>query len=95
MSSASRERELARRAAHGEREAFDALYEAWFARVYALALRRTGAPDVAEALTASTLEAAFEKLPQLEGPEPARARLLALFSEVLAAHEMAAGSRER
>ncbi len=91
MSPASRERELARRVASGEREAFDALYEAWFARVYALAARRTPTRDAAEAVTASTLEAAFAKLPQLDGPEPLRARLLAILSEILAARDLSEG----
>jgi hypothetical protein len=53
---------LARRAAHGERKAFDLFYERSFPPAFAFASRRCADPREAEALTERVLEAAVDCL---------------------------------
>jgi DNA-directed RNA polymerase specialized sigma24 family protein len=57
------EAELVARAAAGSREDFEGLYETYFPRVYAFAVRRLGARDAAERVTRRVLLDLVEHLP--------------------------------
>jgi RNA polymerase sigma-70 factor (ECF subfamily) len=59
--------DLVRRAVGGEVEAFEELYRANVGRVYALCLRMTGNPGVAEELTQETFVRAWRKLGSFRG----------------------------
>ena len=58
---------LARAVRRGERAAFDALYEHWFAAIYAYASRRSEDPAAAEALAERIWLAAIEALDDYTG----------------------------
>jgi len=61
------EQELVRRAQHGDVGAFEALYRAHVNRVYAVTLRLTGDPDLAQDLTQEAFVRAWRKLGSFRG----------------------------
>jgi RNA polymerase sigma-70 factor (ECF subfamily) len=61
------ERELALAAKAGEVSAFEKLYRATAGRVYAVCLRLSGSPDLADELTQETFVRAWRKLPAFRG----------------------------
>jgi len=63
----SHQADLVRRAVGGEIEAFEELYRANAGRVYALCLRMTGDPAVAEELTQESFVRAWRKLSSFRG----------------------------
>jgi DNA-directed RNA polymerase specialized sigma24 family protein len=73
---------LVYRAAHGDREAFDAVYDASFACAYAFSLRCSADRAAAEALTEQILERAFRDLAQYAGDVPFAAWLFHLAKQV-------------
>lgn len=71
------------RAIRGDREAFEALYEASFPCVHAFASRRCGARLATEALTEAILVRAFQELGQYRGDMPWAAWLLGVAKQVV------------
>ena len=61
------EPDLVRRAQQRDPQAFAALYRAHLGRVYALCLRMTANPSLAEELTQQSFIGAWEKLPRFRG----------------------------
>jgi RNA polymerase sigma-70 factor (ECF subfamily) len=61
------ERELVLAAKAGEVSAFEKLYRCAVGRVYALCLRLSGSPEIAEELTQETFVRAWRKLPSFRG----------------------------
>jgi RNA polymerase sigma-70 factor (ECF subfamily) len=57
------DRSLAERASRGEIDAFGLLYRRYVDRIYGFVYRRSGSPDVAEEVTASTFERALRGMP--------------------------------
>jgi RNA polymerase sigma-70 factor (ECF subfamily) len=62
-----RDRELVARILAGSREDFDALYDAYFPRVFRFALKRLGDPAEAEDVTQEVFETIFRVLPSWRG----------------------------
>ena len=84
--------ELARRAAEGDRSAFGALFDDWFDRVYAFALRRSPSREAAESATERSLARAFAQLAGYDGSTPFSAWLLAIVKRELRSSEPASRS---
>lgn len=61
------ERDLLQRVASGSRAGFDRLYEAYFPRVYGLAMRRLGTHAAAEQVTRQVFLDLVEALPDSPG----------------------------
>lgn len=74
--------QLVRRAASGEAEAFAAVYQQGFNRVYRFAVRRTSGRQEAEALTERILEQSFGQLDRYTGAVPFSAWLLGIAKRV-------------
>lgn len=62
-----RDRELVEALLAGDRDAFDRVYDAYFPRVYAFALKRVGDPAEAEDLAQETFVQLFRSLESFEG----------------------------
>jgi DNA-directed RNA polymerase specialized sigma24 family protein len=73
---------LVQRAACGDREAFDAVYDASFPAVYAYAARKAVGKRGAELLCERILEEAFRELDRYEGDTPFAAWLLGVARRV-------------
>jgi DNA-directed RNA polymerase specialized sigma24 family protein len=82
---------LTQRAARGDRDAYEAVYDASFPRVYAFAVRRTGERRGAERLCERILRRVFRDLHGYAGDVPFAAWLLGVAKQV--AHEHAAARR--
>lgn len=70
------------RAARGDREAFETIYEASFACAYAFAVRHSASRRVAEDLTRRILARAFEQLEDYAGDVPFAAWLFGIARQV-------------
>jgi RNA polymerase sigma-70 factor (ECF subfamily) len=82
------------RAMRGDREAFETVYDASFACVYAFASRRSdGTRLAAEALTEAILVRAFRELDHYRGDVPWAAWLLDVAKRVLRERPVAARRR--
>jgi DNA-directed RNA polymerase specialized sigma24 family protein len=86
------DRARARRAADADPDAFSALFEDCFDRVYAFAARRTPTREAAERSTERTLAHAFARLADYDGSIPFSAWLLGLLKAELRAPAPAARS---
>jgi RNA polymerase sigma-70 factor, ECF subfamily len=73
---------LLTRAAHGDREAFDAVFAASFPLVHAFAVRRAAGRIAVEALTARILARTFAALDAYAGDVPFAAWLLTVAKQV-------------
>jgi len=73
---------LVSRAAEGDRDAFDAIFEASFPRVFAFAARRTASRAAAERLTQRILRRGFASLGGYAGDVPFAAWLLTVAKQV-------------
>jgi DNA-directed RNA polymerase specialized sigma24 family protein len=82
------------RAMRGDREAFEAVYDASFPCVHAFAGRRCGGARIAtEALTAAILARAFQDLDHYRGDVPWAAWLLGVAKQVLREQTLATRRR--
>lgn len=82
------------RAIRGDREGFEAVYDASFPCVHAFASRRCGGSRAAaEALTEAILTRVFEELDRYRGDVPWAAWLLGVAKQVLRERSLAATRR--
>jgi len=82
---------LVYRAARGDREAFETIYEASFTCAYAFALRRSASRRDAEELTREILARAFEQLEVYAGDVPFAAWLFGIAKQVAANESRTSG----
>jgi len=81
------------RAMRGDREAFEAVYDASFACVHAFASRRCDGRLATEVLTEAILVRAFQELDRYQGDVPWAAWLLGVAKRVLRERPVAARRR--
>ncbi len=81
------------RAMRGDREAFEAVYDASFPCVHAVASRRCGGRPATEALVETILVRVFQDLDRYQGDVPWAAWLLGVAKQVL--HERPLAVRRR
>jgi RNA polymerase sigma-70 factor (ECF subfamily) len=80
---------LVRRVLAGERAAFDALYEAYFHRIYAFARRRAADAAQAEAWSGDVWLELLRRLPAHRGEAPLGGWIFAIARQVVARLEQA------